>query len=77
MKLTKVRLNLLRAAPLANPSQDHVISHWIERTLGRKAAITDVGAALQQVEPAWHLAVVTFERVWLFAVHDTFSVSQT
>lgn len=29
--------------------QDHVVSQWVDQTLGRKAAITDVGAALQQV----------------------------
>ena len=29
--------------------QDHVLSQWVEATLGRKAAITDVSAALQQV----------------------------
>jgi hypothetical protein len=29
--------------------QDHVLSQWVEQTLGRKAAITDVNAALQQV----------------------------
>ena len=29
--------------------QDHVVAQWVDHTLGRKAAITDVGAALQQV----------------------------
>jgi hypothetical protein len=29
-------------------SKDHVLSQWVEQTLGRKAAITDVNAALQQ-----------------------------